>query len=50
MSGFWVAGAVHVASALVAGTPVDEAYLRSVGQIDRLPKWRSMGEQLMEAA
>ena len=50
MSGFWVAGAVHVASALVAGTPVDEAYLRSVGQIDKLPKWRSMGEQLLEAA
>lgn len=50
MSGFWVAGAVHVASALVADTPVDEAYLRSVGQIDKLPKWRSMSEQLVEAA
>ena len=50
MSGFWVAGAVHVASALVAGTPVDEAYLRSVGQIDKLPKWRSLSEQMLEAA
>ena len=50
MSGFWVAGAVHVASALVSDTPVDEAYLRAVGQIDKLPKWRSMGEQLEEAA
>lgn len=45
MSGFWVSGAVHVASALVAGTEVDEAYLRSVGQIDRLPKWRAMAEE-----
>ncbi len=43
-TGFWVAGAVHVASALVAGTPVDEAYLRSVGQVDRLPQWREMVE------
>lgn len=45
MSGFWVGGAVHVASALVAGTEIDEAYLRSVGQIDRLPKWRAMAEE-----
>ncbi|RPE80969.1 HDOD domain-containing protein [Vulcaniibacterium tengchongense] len=43
-TGFWVAGAVHVAAALVAGTPVDEAYLRSVGMIDRLPQWRDMVE------
>ena len=50
MSGFWVAGAVHVAAALVADTPVDEAYLRSVGQIDKLPKWRLLGAQLSEAA
>lgn len=44
MSGFWVTGAVHVAAALVAGTPVDEDYLRSVGQLDKLPKWRAMAE------
>jgi len=50
MAGFWVAGAVHVASALVAGTEVDEAYLRSVGQIDKLPKWRLINEQMAEAA
>lgn len=43
-SGFWVAGAVHVASALVADTPVDEAYLRNVGVIDKLPQWRDMVE------
>ena len=40
--GFWVTGAVHVAAALVNGRAVDEAYLRSVGQIDRLPRWRAM--------
>ena len=50
MSGFWVAGAVHVASALVADQPVDEDYLRAVGQIDKLPKWKSIGEQLLDAA
>lgn len=48
--GFWVAGAVHVASALVADAPVDEDYLRSVGMIDKLPLWRSMLEPVAEAA
>lgn len=43
-SGFWIAGAVHVASSLVQGTPLDEAYLQRVGQIDRLPKWRALAE------
>lgn len=43
-SGFWVAGAVHVASTLVSGAPVDEAYLRNVNVIDRLPQWRDMVE------
>jgi HD-like signal output (HDOD) protein len=46
---FWVAGAVHVAAALVGGREVDEAYLRAVGQLDRLPRWREMAEAL-EAA
>lgn len=41
---FWVTGAVHVAAALVNERPVDEAYLRSVGQLDRLPRWRAMAE------
>lgn len=50
MSGFWVAGAVHVAAALIADREVDEAYLRSVGQLDKLPRWRAMAEQLAEAA
>jgi HD-like signal output (HDOD) protein/CheY-like chemotaxis protein len=40
--GFWVTGAVHVAAALVNGREVDQAYLRSVGQIDRLPAWRAL--------
>lgn len=49
-SGFWVAGAVHVAAALVAEAPVDEDYLRSVGMLDKLPLWRSMLEPVAEAA
>ena len=48
--GFWVAGAVHVAASLVAGKEVDEAYLRSVGMHDKLPRWRDMVAQLAEAA
>lgn len=39
---FWVTGAVHVAAALVNGREPDEAYLRSVGQYDRLSRWREM--------
>ncbi len=49
-SGFWVAGAVHVASALVGERPVDEDYLRSVGQLDKLPLWRSLAEPSLQAA
>lgn len=45
-TGFWVTGAVHVASALVNGTPVDESYLHSVGMLDKLPQWRAMAEQM----
>src|SRR5690606_36596165 len=39
---FWVTGALHVAAALVNGREPDEAYLRSVGQYDRLPRWRDL--------
>jgi len=49
-AGFWITGAVHVASALVGGREVDEAYLRSVGVIDKLPQWRGMLEPAAEAA
>lgn len=42
--GFWVAGAVHVASALVAGETPDEEYLRSVGMLERVPQWRELVE------
>ena len=49
-AGFWITGAVHVASALVTGREVDEAYLRSVGVIDKLPQWRGMLEPATEAA
>lgn len=50
MSGFWVAGAVHVASALVGGTPLDEDYLKTVGVIDRLPRWRALADEVLEEA
>jgi len=43
-TGFWVSGAVHVASSLVSGAPVDEGYLRSVNVLDRLPHWRDLVE------
>ena len=42
--GFWVTGAVHVATALVAGQEPDEAYLRAVGMLDKLPQWRELVE------
>lgn len=48
--GFWVAGAVHVAAALVNGTQPDTDYLRKVGHLDQLPRWRSMAEGLAQAA
>jgi HD-like signal output (HDOD) protein/CheY-like chemotaxis protein len=48
--GFWVAGAVHVAAAIVNDAPVDEGYLRTVGQLDRLPRWRSLADEMAEAA
>lgn len=42
--GFWVTGAVHVATALVSGEEPDDDYLRAVGMLDRLPQWREMVE------
>jgi HD-like signal output (HDOD) protein len=42
---FWVAGAVHLAAALVRGDDVDEEYLRRVGKLDELPRWRSLAWQ-----
>lgn len=47
--GFWVAGAVHVASALVNGRAVDTEYLRAVGQLDKLPRWQELAEQAAAA-
>lgn len=49
MSGFWVPGAVHVACSLVGGLPLDEEYLRSVFQLERVPEWREKAEALAEA-
>ncbi|WP_298576889.1 HDOD domain-containing protein [uncultured Luteimonas sp.] len=47
---FWVTGAVHVAAALVNGREPDQAYLASVGQLDRLPRWRAMAEAAADAS
>ncbi len=47
---FWVAGAVHVAAALVNERDVDMAYLRTVGQADKLPRWQALADSLAEAA
>jgi len=47
--GFWVTGAVHVAAALINGSEVDEDYLRSVGQLDQLPRWRALADAQAEA-
>ena len=47
---FWVTGAVHVAAALVNGRDVDTDYLRTVGQLDKLPRWQALAESLAEAA
>ncbi|WDS37598.1 HDOD domain-containing protein [Pseudoxanthomonas sp.] len=47
---FWVTGAVHVATALVSGNPVDEEYLRKVGVLPKLPGWREQAEKLLGRA
>lgn len=47
---FWVTGAVHVAAALVNGREPDEAYLRGVGQYDRLPRWRELASAGVDPA
>ena len=39
---FWITGAVHVASALVDGTEVDQAYLARIGVLHLLPQWRAL--------
>lgn len=45
LGGFWVTGAVHVASALVNGTEVDSEYLAAVGKLDKLPQWVALLEE-----
>lgn len=47
--GFWVTGAVHVATSLVAGSAPDEDYLRAVGMLDKLPQWRELVEPSEQA-
>lgn len=45
---FWVTGAVHVATALANDTPVDEAYLDSVGMLFKLEGWRAKAQELAD--
>ncbi|MCW4454576.1 HDOD domain-containing protein [Flavobacterium sp. MXW15] len=44
---FWVTGAVHVATALAGGTPVNEEYLARVGALPKLEGWREHANALM---
>ena len=43
---FWVTGAVHVATALASGNPVDEQYLERTAVLPRLEGWREMASDL----
>jgi HD-like signal output (HDOD) protein len=47
---FWVTGAVHVAAALVEGHEPDTDYLRRVGRLDQLPRWRALADAQLEPA
>jgi HD-like signal output (HDOD) protein len=49
-SRFGLVGAVHVAAALAAGEPVDEDYLRRLGQHGRLRDWRKLASELAAMA
>ena len=42
---FWVTGAVHVATALANGSPVDEAYLERTGVLSKLDGWRDLANE-----
>jgi len=43
---FWVTGAVHVATSLASGNPVDEEYLERTAVLPRLDGWREMASDL----
>ena len=49
-SRFGLVGAVHVATALTTGDPVDEDYLRRLGQHGRLREWRKLASELSAMA
>lgn len=44
---FWVTGAVHVATALASGEPVDEEYLARAGVLSKLPAWCEQADAMM---
>ena len=43
--GFWVTGAVHVASALANQGPIDEKYLERAGVLAKLDTWRDLANE-----
>lgn len=47
---FWVTGAVHVATALVNRTPINEEYLAKTGMLAQLPNWQAQADALMGLA
>ncbi|MFN7294245.1 MAG: HDOD domain-containing protein [Lysobacteraceae bacterium] len=47
--GFWIAGAVHVAHAMVGGIALDEAWVDSAGLRDKLPEWQRLAGKLADA-
>lgn len=47
--GFWIGGAVHVATSLAAGYPLDDDYLREQGLTGRVPQWKEMAEAIRAA-
>lgn len=48
--GFWVTGALHVASSIASGHALDEEYLRINNQLDQVPRWRELAERIAAAA
>lgn len=46
--GFWIGGAVHVATSLASGYPLDHAYLANLGLTGRIPQWERLAAELAE--
>ncbi|MEN4903269.1 HDOD domain-containing protein [Luteimonas sp. TWI1416] len=48
--GFWIAGAVHVATSLAGDLPLREDYLARVGVLERLEDWRAWALSAAQAS